>query len=70
MNFDMKINKYVDIYVNVIGRMEDWKYLICFVENIFCMLMWFKFNLLVYWFDGCLGFDIEFGDNLVVICIN
>ena len=34
MNLDMKINKYVDTYVNVTGRMEDRKYPTRSAENI------------------------------------
>lgn len=70
MNLDMKINKYVDTYVNVTGRMEDRKYPTRSAENIFRMLMRSKPNSPAYWPDGRPGPDIEFGDNPVVICTN
>ena len=52
MNLDMKINKYVDTYVNVTGRMEDRKYPTRSAENIFRMLMRSKPNSPAYWPDG------------------
>lgn len=67
-NLDMKINKYIDAYAYMTGRMEERKYPTRSAENIFRMLMRSKPNSPAYWPDGSPGPDIEFGDNPVVIC--
>ena len=70
MNLDMKINKYIDTYINLTGRMEDRNYPTRSSENVFRMLMRSKPNSPAYWPNGLPGPDIEFGDNPVVICTN
>lgn len=70
INLDTKINKYIDVYVNATGRMEDRKYPTRSSENIFRMLMRSKPNSPAYWPNGLPGPDIEYGDNPVVICTN
>ncbi|NDV82518.1 TonB-dependent receptor [Bacteroides sp. 51] len=67
VNLDWKINKHVDVYMNVSGRMEDRNYPMRSAENIFRMLMRSKPNMPAYWPNGMPGPDIEFGDNPVVI---
>lgn len=66
-NLDLKINDYINFYMNLTGRMEDRKYPTRSAENIFRMLMRSKPNMPAYWPNGLPGPDIEFGDNPVVI---
>ena len=66
-NLDLKINKYLDLYVNTTGRMEDRDFPTRSSENIFRMIMRSKPNQPAYWPNGLPGPDIEFGDNPVVI---
>ncbi len=66
-NLDVKINKYLDLYVNTTGRLEDRNFPIRSAENIFRMLMRSKPNTPAYWPNGLPGPDIEYGDNPVVI---
>ena len=66
-NLDLKLNKYINLFMNLTGRMEDRKYPTRSSENIFRMLMRSKPNMPAYWPNGLPGPDIEFGDNPVVI---
>lgn len=66
-NIDWKINKYIDVFFNASGRMEDRNYPTRSAENVFRMLMRSKPNMPAYWPNGMPGPDIEFGDNPVVI---
>ncbi|WP_205462004.1 TonB-dependent receptor [Mangrovibacterium lignilyticum] len=66
-NLDLKINKYLDLYINTTGRMEDRNFPTRSGENIFRMLMRSKPNSPAYWPNGLPGPDIEYGDNPVVI---
>lgn len=70
MNLDIKVNNYVDLYINATGRMEDREFPTRSSENIFRMLMRSKPNMPAYWPNGLPGPDIEFGDNPVVIATN
>ncbi len=66
-NFDIKINQYLDLYINTTGRFEDRNFPTRSGENIFRMLMRSKPNSPAYWPNGLPGPDIEYGDNPVVI---
>jgi TonB-linked SusC/RagA family outer membrane protein len=70
INLDWKINSYIDVFLNAIGRMEDRNYPTRSAENIFRMLMRSKPNMPAYWPNGLPGPDIEFGDNPAVIVTN
>ena len=61
-NLDLKLNKYINLFMNLTGRMEDRKYPTRSSENIFRMLMRSKPNMPAYWPNGLPGPDIEFGD--------
>ncbi len=67
-NLDVNVNKYIDVYAYLTGRMEDRNYPTRSSENIFRMIMRSKPNMPAYWPDGTPGPDVEFGDNPVVIC--
>lgn len=67
-NLDIKVSRYVDLFTNLLLRMEEKKYPTRSSENIFRMIMRSKPTSPAYWPDGTPGPDVEFGDNPVVIC--
>jgi len=69
-NLDLTINKYLDLYVNLTGRMEDRNFPTRSSENIFRMIMRSKPNQPAYWPNGLPGPSVEFGDNPAVIVTN
>ena len=66
-NLDVKINKYLKLFINTTGRFEDRNFPVRSAENIFRMIMRSKPTMPAYWPNGLPGPDIEFGDNPVVI---
>lgn len=66
-NLDVKVNEYLDLYINTTGRFEDRNFPIRSAENIFRMLMRSKPTDRAYWPNGLPGPGVEFGDNPVVI---
>ncbi|MFA9389647.1 MAG: SusC/RagA family TonB-linked outer membrane protein [Prolixibacteraceae bacterium] len=66
-NLDGKINEYIDLNIDISGRLEDRNYPTRSSYDIFRMLMRGKPQLPAYWPNGMPGPDIEYGDNPVVV---
>jgi TonB-linked SusC/RagA family outer membrane protein len=67
VNLDSRINKYVNVSVDMVGRQEYRHYPTRSASDIFRMLMRGKPTEPAYWPNGNAGPDIEFGNNPVVI---
>lgn len=67
VNLDGKINKYMSVSVDVLGRQEYRHYSTRTASDIFQMLMRGKPTEPAYWPNGLAGPDIEYGNNPVVI---
>jgi TonB-linked SusC/RagA family outer membrane protein len=67
VNLDGKINKYMSVSVDILGRQEDRHYSTRTASDIFQMLMRGKPTEPAYWPNGLAGPDIEYGNNPVVI---
>jgi len=67
-NLDFNINKYLDLYVNLTGRMEDRNFPSSRTSGeIFRSIIRQKPTLPAYWPNGLPGPDVELGNNPVVI---
>jgi TonB-linked outer membrane protein, SusC/RagA family len=67
INLDGKINKYMSVSVDMLGRQEDRNFPTRSAGDIFRMLMRGKPNEPAFWPNGLPGPDIEYGNNPVVI---
>lgn len=67
LNLDGKINKYVNVSVDMLGRQEVRNYPTRSAGDIFRMLMRGKPTEPAFWPNGLPGPDIEYGNNPVVI---
>ncbi|MVT08041.1 SusC/RagA family TonB-linked outer membrane protein [Chitinophaga tropicalis] len=67
INLDGKINKYVNVSVDMLGRQEDRNFPTRTASEIFRMLMRGKPTEPAFWPNGLPGPDIEYGNNPVVI---
>ncbi|WP_261387422.1 SusC/RagA family TonB-linked outer membrane protein [Chitinophaga pinensis] len=67
VNLDAKINKYVNVSVDMLGRQEERNYPTRSASDIFRMLMRGKPTEPAFWPNGLPGPDIEYGNNPVVI---
>jgi TonB-linked SusC/RagA family outer membrane protein len=67
INLDAKINKHVNVSVDMLGRQEDRNYPTRSASDIFRMLMRGKPTEPAFWPNGLPGPDIEYGNNPVVI---
>lgn len=67
VNLDSRVNKYVNVSVDLMGRQEYRHYPTRSASDIFRMLMRGKPTEPAYWPNGLAGPDIEYGNNPVVI---
>ncbi|UPK67160.1 SusC/RagA family TonB-linked outer membrane protein [Chitinophaga filiformis] len=67
VNLDGRINKYVNVSVDMLGRQEERNYPTRSASDIFRMLMRGKPTEPAFWPNGLPGPDIEYGNNPVVI---
>lgn len=70
INLDGKINKYMSLSVDLMGRQEERNFPTRSAGDIFRMLMRGKPTEPAFWPNGLPGPDIEFGNNPVVITTN
>ena len=66
-NLDFKINKYIDLFMNLTERYEYRKYQTVTNGTAFNVIMRGKPNQVAYWPNGLPGPDIDNGNNPVVI---
>jgi TonB-linked SusC/RagA family outer membrane protein len=67
LNLDAKVNKYINLAVDMLGRQEDRHFSTRSAGDIFRMLMRGKPTEAAFWPNGLPGPDIEYGNNPVVI---